>query len=321
MVKNTIEGVASMSQIKFGWNVPTASPEYITGKEHVDRVINVLNDVHESYDSVWVYDHFHAPPFFDADDYPRLEAWTTMTYLARAFPNMYFGNMVLGQSYRNPALLAKMAATLQSLTDGKLILAIGAGWMETEYDAYGYDFPKASVRIKQLEEAVQIMRMMWTEKRATFEGEYYRVKDALCEPKPTPVPPIMIGGGGEKLTLRAVARYADWWNGIGLNPEQMVQKLNVLRSHCENEGRDYDDITKTFAGIISIAETEAEAQRIAQESPRTAMMNYVGTSEQVIEQIKPYVDAGITHFMLDFSDFPSSAGAKQFANDVIPAFQ
>jgi len=310
-----------MANIKFGWNVPTASPEYITGKEHVDRVINALGAVHESFDSVWVYDHFHAPPFFDADDYPRLEAWTTMTYLARAFPNLTVGNMVLGQSYRNPALLAKMAATLQSLTDGKVVLAIGAGWMESEYHAYGYDFPKASVRVAQLEEAVQIIKLMWTEKRATFEGKYYQVKDALCEPKPNPVPPIMIGGNGEQLTLRAVARYADWWNGIGLDPEQMAKKLDVLRSHCDNEGRDYDAITKTFAGIISIAETEGNAKQIANASPRSANMNFVGTSAQVIEQIRPYVDVGISHFMLDFSDFPSSAGARQFADEVIPAFR
>ena len=310
-----------MTKIKFGWNVPTASPEYITGKEHVDRVINALGAVHESFDSVWTYDHFHAPPFFDADDYPRLEAWTTMTYLARAFPNLYVGNMVLGQSYRNPALLAKMAATLQSLTDGKVVLAIGAGWMESEYHAYGYDFPKASVRVAQLEEAVQIIRLMWTEKRATFEGKYYQIKDALCEPKPSPAPPIMIGGNGEQLTLKAVARYADWWNGIGLDATQLAQKLTVLRSHCDNEGRDYDAITKTFAAIISIAETEDEAKQIARASPRSGNMNFVGTSAQVIEQMQAYVNVGISHFMLDFSDFPSSAGARQFADEVIPAFR
>jgi F420-dependent oxidoreductase-like protein len=310
-----------MTELKFGWNVPTSSPEYITGKQHVDQVTGVLDDVHDSFDSVWVYDHFHAPPFFDADDYPRLEAWTTTAYLAHAYPNLYFGNMVLGQSYRNPALLAKMAATLQSLTDGKVVLAIGAGWMESEYHAYGYDFPKASVRIAQLEEAVQIIRMMWTEKRATFEGKHYQVKDALCEPKPTPVPPIMIGGSGEQLTLRAVARYADWWNGIGLKPDQLTHKLNVLRSHCENEGRDYDEITKTYAGIVSIAETEDEAKQIASNSPRTHMMDFVGTSAQVVEQMKPYIDRGISHFMMDFSDFPSSAGARQFADEVIPALR
>ena len=310
-----------MADIKFGWNVPTSSPEYITGPEHVDRIINALGDVHEHFDSCWVYDHFHAPPFFDAPDYPRLEAWTTTAYLARAFPGLYFGNMVLGQSYRNPALLAKMAATLQHLTNGKLVLAIGAGWMETEYDAYGFNFPKASVRIGQLEDAVQIMRKMWTEKPATFEGKHYQIKDAYCEPKPDPVPPIMIGGNGEKLTLKVVARHADWWNGVGLNPEQMTHKLSVLRSHCENAGRDYDEIVKTAMIIISIAETEEEANRIAEASPRTAMMNLLGTPAQVTEQLQAYVDLGLTHFMMDFSDFPSSAGAQLFVDEVMPNFK
>ncbi|HLV36005.1 MAG TPA: LLM class flavin-dependent oxidoreductase [Spirillospora sp.] len=310
-----------MVGVRFGWNVPTASPEYVTGEVHAARVISALDAVHEWFDSVWVYDHFHAPPFFDADDYPRLEAWTTTAYLARAFPNLYFGNMVLGQSYRNPALLAKMAATLQALTGGKVILAIGAGWMESEYHAYGYDFPRASVRIAQLEEAVQIIRLMWTEKRATFEGKHYQVRGALCEPKPNPVPPIMIGGNGEQLTLRVVARHADWWNGTGLNAGGMARKLDVLRSHCDREGRDYDEIVKTFTGIISIAETEGEAKRIAQASPRRDRMNFVGTPAQVIEQMQPYVDLGVSYFMLDFSDFPDPAGARLFASEVMPAFR
>src|SRR5690606_28843744 len=247
--------------------------------------------------------------------------WTTTAYLARAFPNLYFGNMVLGQSYRNPALLAKMAATLQALTGGKVILAIGAGWMESEYHAYGYDFPRASVRIAQLEEAVQIIRLMWTEKRATFEGKHYQVRGALCEPKPNPVPPIMIGGNGEQLTLRVVARHADWWNGTGLNAGGMARKLDVLRSHCDREGREYDGIVKTFTGIISIAETEGEAKRIAQASPRRDRMNFVGTPAQVIEQMQPYVDLGVSYFMLDFSDFPDPAGARLFASEVMPAFR
>ncbi len=310
-----------MVEVMFGWNVPTGLPEYVSGAEHVARVMQVLGDVHEFYDLVWLYDHFHAPAFFDSDDYPRLEAWTTMAYLAHAFPDVYFGNIVLGQSYRNPALLAKMAATFQHLSGGRLILAIGAGWMESEYHAYGFDFPKASVRIAQLEEAVQILRLMWTEKRATFAGKYYQVKDAVCEPKPVPLPPIMIGGNGEKRTLRAVARYADWWNSLDLDPDGLAHKLDVLRAHCEAEGRDYDAIVKTFLGIISIAETEAEAKRLAQASPRRANMNFVGTPAQVIAQLRPYVDLGVSHFMLDFSDFPNSTGARLFADEVMPAFR
>lgn len=310
-----------MTQIKFGWNAPTFSPEYITGEEHIDNIMSVLNDVHSSFDSVWLYDHFHAPTFLDAEDYPRLEAWTTMTFLAHAFPNLYFGNIVLGQSYRNPALLAKMAATFQVITRDRLILGIGAGWMESEYHAYGYDFPKPSVRIAQLEEAVQILRMMWTEKHATFEGQYYQVKGALCEPKPSTIPPIMIGGNGEKRTLRVVAKYADMWNGLILSADEMVHKLNVLHSYCNEYGTDYDEIIKSFMGIVAIAETEEDAQQLVQSTNREQVINFVGTPAQVIEQIKAYVDIGFSYFMLDFIDLPDSRGSQLFADEVIPAFK
>ncbi len=308
-----------MTKIKFGWNVSTAASNYMTGATFTEQILSVLNDIHAFYDSVWIYDHFHAPPFL-ADDYPRLEAWTTTAYLARAFPNLYFGNIVLGQSYRNPALVAKMVATLQALTNGKAILGIGAGWMESEYHAYGYEFPKPSVRVKQLEEAVQIIRMMWREKRATFEGDYYQVKGALCEPKPDPIPPIMIGGNGEKLTLRVVAKYADWWNGLSLDAEGMAHKLDILKVHCDDVGRDYDDITKTYFGIISIAETEAQAKQITSASPRRDTTDFEGTPAQVIDQLQAYVDLGFSYFMLDFNDFPNSDGSQLFAEEVIPAF-
>lgn len=310
-----------MADIKFGWNVPTFSPTYITGEEHFRQIITVLGEVHDAFDSAWVYDHFHSPKFMDAEDYPRLEAWTTMTYLSHAFPNLYFGNIVIGQSYRNPALLAKMGATFQVMTGDKLILGIGAGWMESEYHAYGYEFPKASVRIAQLEEAVQIIRLMWTEKRATFEGEYYQVKGALCEPKPSTIPPIMIGGNGEKLTLRVVAKHADMWNGLSLSADEMEHKLNVLRSYCDEYGTDYDEIIKSYMGIVAIAETEDEARRIGEASSRRNMLNFVGTPQQIIQQMQAYINIGFTYFMLDFVDFPDSAGARLFADEVMPAFQ
>lgn len=312
-----------MTAIKFGWNVPTFTPHYITGEEHIGNIMSVLGDldVYESFDSAWLYDHFHAPTFLDADDYPRLEAWTTMTYLAHAFPDLYFGNIVLGQSYRNPALLAKMGATFQVVTGDKLILGIGAGWMESEYHAYGYDFPKASVRIAQLEEAVKIIRLMWTEKRATFEGQYYQVKGALCEPKPSTIPPIMIGGNGEKLTLRVVAQYADMWNGLSLSAQDMAHKLNVLRSYCGEYGTDYDEIIKSYMGIVAIAETEDEARRIAKSTTRENLINFIGTPEQIIAQMQAYVDVGFTYFMLDFVDLPDSTGSQLFAREVIPAFR
>jgi alkanesulfonate monooxygenase SsuD/methylene tetrahydromethanopterin reductase-like flavin-dependent oxidoreductase (luciferase family) len=268
-------------------------------------------------------DHFVPWADFQAEDTDTPECWTTISCLAGAFPKLQFGSIVLCQSYRNPALLAKMAATLQVLTGGRLILGIGAGWKEDEYRAYGYDFPKDSVRIAQLAEAVQIIRRMWTETPPTsFEGQYYRIKDATCEPRPDPPPPIMIGGGGERLLLRVVAEQADWWNYPGGSVELYAHKLDVLRGHCRAVGRDYDEILKTWAcELVAIAETEAEAKRMAEGSPFRGDSDIVGTPEQVADQLRRFTDLGVEHFILRFANFPDPAGAELFADTVIPQFR
>lgn len=311
-----------MAKIKFGWSIPSIPSGNDSPPQFFEQINQNLALIHDTFDSVWAYDHFF-PPSATEQHTPRMESWTMIAHFSRAFPKLYYGNLVLGQSYRNPALLAKMATTLQWLTGGHLILGIGAGWMEEEYHAYGYDFPKTPVRIQQLEESVQIIRKMWTEPSPTFIGESYQIRDAVCEPRPNPIPPIMIGGNGEKLTLRAVARYADWWNGFSLSRDDVEHKLNVLRSHCENEGRDYDSIVKTWTESISIAETEAEARHTADTSWRSKMrsLELVGTSEQIIEKLRGFTDLGIEHIQLDFVDFPSTKGVTQFMRDVLPAFQ
>ncbi len=276
--------------------------------------MNGLEAIRGKFDSVWVPDHFHPPIEGSSNEVDVLECMTTIAYLAGIFPDFDFGSIVLGQSYRNPALLAKMGATLQSLTGGRFILGIGAGWKEDEYLAYRYDFPKASVRIAQLEETVQIIQKMWTETPASFEGTYYHIRDAYCEPKPTPRPPIMIGGGGEQLTLRVVAKWADWWNYISGDQDTYAHKLAILRTHCENVGRNYDEIVKTWAQVVVLTETEAEAERIAVDSP----MAMVGTPPQIVEQLQPFVEMGIEHFMFLFGDFPDTTGLSMFSEEVIP---
>ena len=312
-----------MSAIQFGWNPGPSPLDHHDGRRFVDDILSNLNAIHTYYDSCWLVDHLIAPRSFPSPDLPRLECWTTLSYLAHAYPDLDFGSNVLAQSYRNPALLAKMGATLQLLTGGRFILGIGAGWYEEEYRMYGYEFPKASVRIGQLAEAVQIIRQLWTEKRATFTGEYYQIHDAICEPKPDPLPPIMIGGMGEKLTLRAVARYADWWNSVVVTADELSRKMDILRSHCQAVGRDYDEIGKTYSGIISIAETEAKARQIAEASPHNSRygLHLVGTSEQIAEYLKAYIDLGIEYFILQFADFPSASGALQFAEEIMPAIR
>jgi len=168
---------------------------------------------------------------------------------------------------------------------------------------------------------VEIVSRMWSKTPASFQGQYYHIEDAYCEPKPSPMPPIMIGGGGEKLTLRVVAKHADWWNFPGGTLENYAHKLDVLREHCETVGRDYDEIIKTWTcESIAIAETEEAARAIAEANPLSGPHGITGTPEQVVEQLQPFIDLGVEYFIVRFADFPNSAGAELFAETVISQF-
>jgi alkanesulfonate monooxygenase SsuD/methylene tetrahydromethanopterin reductase-like flavin-dependent oxidoreductase (luciferase family) len=215
-----------------------------------------------------------------------------------------------------------MGATLQTLSKGRFILGIGAGWKEDEYRAYGYPFPSTPERIHQMGEAVQIIKALWTQPQASFSGKYYHIEDAICQPKPDPLPPILIGGGGLILTLRYVALYADWWNFPGGTPEHYASLLEALRGHCQSVGRDYESITKTWAiECVSVAGSEQVARQMAQSNPlynpETAI---VGTPDQVEAQLRRFTDMGVEHFILRFADFPATQVGETFAREVMPRF-
>lgn len=308
-----------MSKIKFGWHMPSFAVDNSSGAMLVRQMANVLTKIQATFDTAWMDDHVQPWAGFVARETDVLECTTTIAHLATAFPQIMFGSMVMCQSYRNPGLTAKMAANLQLVTGGRFILGLGAGWMEEEYRAYDFDFPPASTRIAQLDETIQIVRQLWTQSPANFEGDYYHLKDAYCHPKPDPIPPIMVGGGGEKLTLRVVAKHADWWNFHQNSPETYAHKLNVLRSHCEAVGRDINDIVKTYgAEVVAIAETEAEARRIAKATPYSDNYPIIGTPDQVAEQLRPYIELGVEHIIVRCVDFPNTAGIELFAEAVIP---
>jgi len=311
-----------MTQIKFGWRVPDFPVDGSREAVFIDQITHNLERIQGKFASAWVADHFIPWARFQSDETDTIECLTTISYLAGAFPKLDFGSIVLCQSYRNPALLAKMAANLQAFSKGRFILGLGAGWKQDEYLAYNYDFPKASVRIAQLAETIQIIDKLWSETPATFAGKYYQIKNATCEPKPDPRPPLLIGGGGEKLILRLVAQYADWWNFPGGSLENYAHKLEVLRGHCQAVGRNYDDIVKTWATeVVAVAETEAKAKRMAEASPFNGGSRIVGTPDQVVQALRRFTGLGVTYFMLRFADFPNSAGAELFAQEVIPQFQ
>ncbi len=298
--------------------MPSFPVDGSSGPAFTQQIHQMLQRLQPHFDSVWVDDHLF--PGFPglSNDTPYLECLTTIAYLAAQHPTLKFGTSVVCQSYRNPALLAKMAANLQLLTGGRFLFGLGAGWMEEEYRAYNFDFPRASVRVEQLEETIQIVKRMWTEAAASFTGTYYRIENAYCAPRPHPIPPLLIGGGGERKTLRVVAQYADWWNFPGGTVDNYAHKLDVLREHCQAVGRDYDEIVKTWSAEgIAIAETEAEARRIAAASPYKQDV-LVGTPAQVAEQLQPFVDLGVEYLIVRVVDFPAAAGVDLFAHEVMP---
>jgi F420-dependent oxidoreductase-like protein len=280
------------------------------------------------YDSVWLDDHFYGvvtPPSDDA-----LECWTLMAALARETSSLRFGTLVACNGYRPPALVAKMAASVDHISNGRLEFGLGAGWYEQEFNAYGYDFPPIGVRLRQLDEALHICRRMWTEERATYAGKYHRVQDAWCNPKPLqkPYPPIMVGGGGEKVLLRIVATHADRWN-FGGSVADFRHKLPVLEAHCREIGRDPRTIEKSwFGNVIIEADEERVQRRLAKRAARSGaaadqldQQMIVGTPAGVIARIREYVATGVTHFIAMFGRVDRLDSTELFGREVIPAFR
>jgi alkanesulfonate monooxygenase SsuD/methylene tetrahydromethanopterin reductase-like flavin-dependent oxidoreductase (luciferase family) len=308
-------------KVGFGWRIPEFPVKgQPVGQDFIAQVFRSLERVEAGFDSAWLSDHVIPWVDWQHQSTDNLEGWTTLNYLVPVFKRLSFGHIVLCNSFRNPALLAKMTATLSVLSSGRFILGIGAGWNSDEYHSYGYEFSKASVRFEALDEAVQIIRKMWTEDAVRFNGKHYRVYDAYCSPKPNPKPPIMIGGVGDRL-LRVVASQADWWNG-GLPLETYKHKLAVLKKHCEEVGTNYDSIKKTWVGAIAIAKREDEALIIAKGNPFATMGALItGTPEQVTKQLREFVGLGVEYFIFRFLDFPNYSGLELFTENVSPEFK
>jgi len=275
------------------------------------------------FDSLWWYDHFHNVPV--AAHETVFECWTTVAAISQRTSRIRLGQMVGCNGYRNPALLAKITSTVDVISGGRLDWGIGAGWYDHEFRGYGYEFPAPKVRIGMLREAVEIVKSMWTEPDTTYDGTYYQLEGAQCDPKPlqSPHPPILIGGGGEQLTLRVVARHATHSN-FGGKPHEWAHKAEVLKGHCTDVGRDYDEITKTWSPEVFIRETEAEVTAAGSRSfwgepvDSWTAGNLVGTPEQVAEKIQTYVDLGCTGFIPWCSDYPETESMRLLAEKVIP---
>jgi F420-dependent oxidoreductase-like protein len=278
----------------------------------------------ETHGFAWfsVMDHLIQIGGVGMPDEPFMEGWTVLSALAAVTSRIRLATLATSVGYRNPAHLAKMAATVDLISRGRLTLGIGAGYLEAEYRQYGWEFPpRPAVRIRQMQEAVRLILAMWTERRTTFHGRYFHVEDAILEPKPVqkPRPPVMIAGGGEQLTLRAVARLADACN-VGGDPDTVRHKLSVLRAHCDGAQRDYDTIEKTHNNSWLPARDEAAvAAKRERLAPRGPLRGFVGTVSQAIDLIGKYQDAGVQ--LLINSDYRNDAETNELlASDVMRHF-
>ena len=274
---------------------------------------------------VWfsVMDHMIQIPRVGAPDEPVLEGWTVLAGLAAVTDRIRLATLCTAVGYRNPAHLAKIAASVDLISRGRLTLGIGAGFFEEEYQQYGWEFPpRAATRIRQMEEAVQLILKMWTEPRTTFHGRYFHVEDAILEPKPVqkPRPPVMIAGGGEQMTLRAVARLADACNIVDGDIAEVRHKLAVLRGHCDSAGRDYDTIEKTRIQPWLLARDgaalAAKRERLAAGGP---VRGFVGSVSEAVDLVGQYQDAGVD--LLINADRRNDVETRElFVSDVMPHF-
>jgi F420-dependent oxidoreductase-like protein len=317
--------------MKFGLQHPIFSFDYRNGdsSQIVDYLKNLIQSAeNRGFDSFWTMDHFHQIPIVGKPQEPILESWTTISVLAGITTKIKLGTLVTGVIYRYPSILAKIAATLDVLSKGRLFMGIGASYFEDESTAYGIPFyPSNQERLLRLEEGIQIIRKMWTEEpSASFEGKYYQIRNAYCNPKPIqrPSPPILVGGSGERKTLKIVAKYADACNLFG-SIQTIKRKLDVLKEHCKSVGRDYDSILKTKLDLVVIDDSEELARKRAQQfykgipeqQIRDREFATYGTAEDVSRQIELLEEAGIQYLIVHFEPSRELEALEMFTNKIL----
>lgn len=279
------------------------------------------------YDHLWVYDHVETVPRREPTH--MFEAYTLLAALAQHTSTIKLGQLVTCAAYRNVGLLAKTAACVDVLSGGRLILGLGAGWYEREYQAYGFEFPTPGTRIAMLDEVLDVIPRLWTDETVSYDGRYVHLDGAYCDPKPLQrLPQIWVGGGGERKTLRVAAKHAthtNWQTGL----DGFVHKSKVLAEHCDTIGRDFDSIVRTHGPDCRLFDNERDLRRWL-DSPGGGQLwgrtphddyvrdSFVGTVEQVTEKVQGFVDAGCREFVLWFRDYPSTESLERFVTQVVP---
>jgi F420-dependent oxidoreductase-like protein len=309
-----------MKRIRFGVQALQGMPDYASLKKVV------LECERLKFDSVWVYDHLH----FSYG--PTLECWTVLAALAEATKSIRIGPLVTCNAYRYPSILAKVAATVDMISNGRLNFGIGAGWLKEEAIAYGIPFPRGRERVEMLDEALTIIRQLWTKDKAEFKGKYYSLSGAVCLPKPTqtPHPPILVGGGTGTKMLRVIAKHADAWDMGFETSEEIKGDLAKLKEACSEVGRDPNTIENTYQSRVIIADEDEDAfaraekwreERHGKKDDPDWKTAIVGSPKKCIDQLKSLVDVGITSFNLLFADVLKLEPLRLFSGEVIPDFQ
>jgi F420-dependent oxidoreductase-like protein len=309
--------------LKFGVGLPQGWTMDLTSINDPLEAYEAMTSVAQTADelgfsSVWLADHFHTVP--QPVQEKAFECWTTTAALARDTKRVRIAQVTCN-GYRNPALLAHMASNVDVLSHGRLDFGIGAGWYEHEYRAYGYDYPDTPERLRRLREAVQVILAMWTQDEAYFEGQYYQVRGAINQPKGLQKPhvPLLIAGGGEQVTLKLVAQYADACNVFG-DPETLQRKFAILRRHCDAVGRDYNSIRRTTGAVCAIGDTEERAQaKIPSSLVRRQMLTgaLIGTPDTIRQRLAELEAAGVQEMFLTFPDALDLEPLRFFAREFI----
>ncbi len=279
------------------------------------------------FDSAWVCDHVYGVPL---PTLPIFEAWTQLAAVAAVTERIELGTLVTPPGFRNAAVLAKQIATLDHISNGRAIAGLGAGWFTAEFEGYGLPFPSLGARMKALDETADAMKQLWTQERVTFEGEHVTLRDAIFEPKPVRRPPILIGGGGEKVLMGIAARHADIWNNLAVFQPQLASKIDALKRRCDDVGRDFDSIAVAQQCVVVIGEDDESAkQQLAKAHKVYGGHMGAGLEEHgiwgspagVIERIEQHRKLGCSHFMIEFFGRDTRVPARLFAEKVIPALR
>ncbi|HIG40145.1 MAG: LLM class flavin-dependent oxidoreductase [bacterium] len=310
-----------MTQIHFGVTLPQIKRPWVAAADAA-RGFESLG-----FDSLWVCDHLYGP---QSPQLPILEAWSMVSAVAAITSRVEIGTLVTPAGMRNAAQLGKVIATADNIAGGRIIAGLGAGWMPREFTDFNVPFLSTAERLTQLAETVALLKRMWgDENEVSYSGKFVTAENVVCQPKPPRKVPVLIGGGGEKVTLKLVAREADIWNNLAGQQADLAHKVNVLKEHCDNVGRDFDEITVSQQCLVTIAKDEASAGPMADQAERIfgghmgdpkGPLAITGTADQCCEAIQKHIDLGCTMFVMEFFGKDTHEPAQLFAEKVLPNF-